>query len=153
MARRLLMALLLGVGGCGGPSVSPTVVSTPSARESAVALPSATPIPRPLSRRQQALLRGARSRLGDVYSAAYFTGGYPPAGQSACVDVLVYACREVGVDLRREVARDTSQTIPCGAIATSITAGPPTSSCGSAGIGRGFPWIRTFSPAMWFFGI
>lgn len=53
-------------------------------------------------------IAAARRHLGDRYSAAYFQGGYPPKGQSACVDVVVSACRARGVDLREAVQRDAN---------------------------------------------
>ena len=48
----------------------------------------------------------ARKHLGDQYSAAYVSGGYPPAGQSACVDVLVTAWKAERIDLRQALQKD-----------------------------------------------
>lgn len=52
------------------------------------------------------LVDGARTRLGDVYSADYVAGGWAPKGKSACVDVLLSACRARGLDLRTLVQED-----------------------------------------------
>lgn len=52
------------------------------------------------------MVQAARKHLGDVYTADYFSGGYPPKGKSACVDVLVTACRARGLDLRQLVQED-----------------------------------------------
>lgn len=54
------------------------------------------------------MIAAARRHVGDRYSAAYFAGGYPPRGQSACVDVVVSACRAVGVDLRTSIQADAA---------------------------------------------
>lgn len=54
------------------------------------------------------MVQAARRHLGDAYSADYFSGGYPPQGKSACVDVLVTACRVKGLDLRQLVQQDAS---------------------------------------------
>lgn len=51
-------------------------------------------------------IAAARQHLGDQYSPAYFAGGYPPPGQSACVDLCVTAMRAQGKDLRQAVAAD-----------------------------------------------
>ena len=65
------------------------------------------PLPlKPKSNIQIALLRGARSRLGDRYDDSYVVGGFPPKGRSACVDVLVSACLEVGVNLQDSIAQE-----------------------------------------------
>lgn len=55
------------------------------------------------------MLTAARGHLGDRYSAEYFSGGRPPRGQSACVDVVVSACRATGLDLQSEIQRDSTQ--------------------------------------------
>ena len=55
-----------------------------------------------------ASISAARGHLGDRYNAAYFSGGTPPQGQSACVDIVVSACRARGLDLRRLVQEDAS---------------------------------------------
>ena len=52
------------------------------------------------------MIAAARRHLGDRYSAAYFSGGTPPKGQSACVDIVVSACRARGFDLRSLVPLD-----------------------------------------------
>lgn len=52
------------------------------------------------------MIAAARRHLGDRYSAAYFSGGTPPKGQSACVDIVVSACRARGFDLRSLVQQD-----------------------------------------------
>jgi len=52
------------------------------------------------------MVNAARKHLGDRYTAAYFSGGYPPPGQSACVDVVVSACRSAGLDLRALIQQD-----------------------------------------------
>lgn len=52
------------------------------------------------------MVEAARQHLGDTYTAEYFSGGYPPKGKSACVDVLVTACRARGLNLRKLVQED-----------------------------------------------
>ena len=52
------------------------------------------------------MVRAARQHLGDVYTADYFSGGFPPKGKSACVDVLVTACRARGLNLRQLIQDD-----------------------------------------------
>ncbi len=59
-----------------------------------------------LPEKQRNLLDGARSRLGDIYDASYYSEGEPPKGKSACVDVVYYAFLKIGVNLRDEVDRD-----------------------------------------------
>lgn len=59
-----------------------------------------------LSKRQQALLSGARSCLGDVYDAGYYAGGPPPQGRGACPEVVYYAYLKVGQDLQSLVDKD-----------------------------------------------
>lgn len=57
-----------------------------------------------LTSRQQALLRGARSCIGDVYDADWYKGGPPPhPGRSCCADVAYWALKEAGIDLREKV--------------------------------------------------
>lgn len=56
-----------------------------------------------LTARQKLLLEGARSRLGDIYDSGYYSSGYPPAGKSACVDILVFACQKADIDLKKSV--------------------------------------------------
>lgn len=55
---------------------------------------------------QQALVEGARTRIGDRYDSGYYAEGHPPKGKSACVDVLYYACQRVSLDLQSEVDKD-----------------------------------------------
>lgn len=62
-----------------------------------------------LSRNQKLILEGARSRLGDRYDSGYYSYGYPPQGRSACVDVLYFAFKKIGIDLQVEVNRDMRQ--------------------------------------------
>lgn len=52
------------------------------------------------------MVQAARRHLGDSYCPDYFSGGYPPKGKSACVDVLVTACRVKGLDLRQLIQAD-----------------------------------------------
>jgi len=59
-----------------------------------------------LTKKQKLLLEGARSRLNDEYDASYYSGGHPPDGKSACVDVLYYAYKKIGVDLQKKVNGD-----------------------------------------------
>ena len=54
------------------------------------------------------MLAAARGHLGDRYSADYFAGGRPPRGKSACVDIVVSACRAARIDLQAEVQRDAA---------------------------------------------
>ncbi len=62
------------------------------------AAPRATP-------QQRAMVRSARTCLGDVYDSRRFEGGPPPRGRGACTDVVWRACLPV-VDLQAAVARD-----------------------------------------------
>lgn len=55
------------------------------------------------------MIAAARGHLGDRYSAEYFSGGRPPRGKSACVDVVVSACRAAGLDMRQEIQRDATR--------------------------------------------
>lgn len=57
---------------------------------------------------RDALVAGARTRLGDQYDSGYYAAGHPPQGKSACVDVLYYACQRVSLDLQEQVDRDLS---------------------------------------------
>jgi uncharacterized protein YijF (DUF1287 family) len=59
-----------------------------------------------LTKHQQALLDGARSRLGDVYDDSWYAEGYPPAGRSACVDIVYFAYKNINIDLQTEVNSD-----------------------------------------------
>lgn len=59
-----------------------------------------------MDRKQESLLSGARARLGDEYDSDYYSGGYPPDGKSACVDIVNYAYLKMGVDLREKVNGD-----------------------------------------------
>jgi len=59
-----------------------------------------------LTKKQNALLEGARSRLGDIYDASYYAKGHPPDGKSACVDVVYYAYKKIGIDLQEKVDAD-----------------------------------------------
>lgn len=52
------------------------------------------------------MIAAARRHLGDLYSADYYSGGVPPRGKSACVDVIVSACRARGLDLRSLIQQD-----------------------------------------------
>ena len=72
-----------------------------------VAFQSTSPARPPvLSKKQRALLKGARSRLGDKYDSGYYSKGYPPEGKSACVDVIYFAYKRIGINLRKEVNDD-----------------------------------------------
>lgn len=62
--------------------------------------------PQVISKRENALLSGARSCLGNIYDARYYSGGTPPKGRGACTDVLYYALLQTGVNLRDEVDKD-----------------------------------------------
>lgn len=53
-------------------------------------------------------LKAASKHVGDHYDAAYVAGGRPPRGRSACVDVLVSACRAQGRDLQELIQQDAS---------------------------------------------
>lgn len=59
---------------------------------------------------QQALLSGARSCLGDVYDAGYYSGGPPPKGRGACPEVVYYAYKKIGIDLQNAVDKDIRKT-------------------------------------------
>ena len=59
-----------------------------------------------LPKKQKLLLDGARSRLGDIYDASYYSEGEPPEGKSACVDVVYYAYKKIDVDLQKKVNAD-----------------------------------------------
>ncbi|MCD4786181.1 MAG: DUF1287 domain-containing protein [Candidatus Eremiobacteraeota bacterium] len=59
-----------------------------------------------LTNKQKLLLEGARLRLGDEYDASYYSEGHPPDGKSACVDVVYYAYKKIGVNLQKKVNAD-----------------------------------------------
>lgn len=59
-----------------------------------------------LSKRQQLLLQGARSTLGDVYDAGYYGGGPPPQGRGACPEVVYYAYLKAGQNLQDLLDQD-----------------------------------------------
>lgn len=40
------------------------------------------------------------------YDAGYYAGGYPPEGRGACTDVIAWAFREAGYDLKKMVDED-----------------------------------------------
>ena len=93
------------------PTVTPTTLSqngtlsTPSIVKSSPTPPAPTP-PVQLSDTQTALLRGARSTLGNVYDDAYYGGGPPPEGRGACTDVIYSAYLAAGTDLQDAIERD-----------------------------------------------
>ncbi|MHC9539743.1 MAG: DUF1287 domain-containing protein [Vulcanimicrobiota bacterium] len=62
--------------------------------------------PETLSEKQKALLKGARSTLGDRYDSGYYKGGPPPKGRGACTDVLYYALLEAGLNLQNALDDD-----------------------------------------------
>ncbi|MCE1245542.1 MAG: DUF1287 domain-containing protein [Firmicutes bacterium] len=62
-----------------------------------------------LSARQQKLIEGARSRIGDVYDDSWYADGFPPAGRSACVDIVYFAYKNNNFDLQTKVNEDIKQ--------------------------------------------
>ena len=56
------------------------------------------------------IIAAARTRLGDQYSAEYFSSGRPPKGRSACVDVLIEACRVAGFDPQKDIQMTAATT-------------------------------------------
>ena len=54
------------------------------------------------------LVAGARSeaRRRTIYDASYYAGGYPPAGRGVCTDVIWWAFKRAGLDLKLLVDAD-----------------------------------------------
>lgn len=86
------------------PSVSPER-NMPALTASPVVTLKSTPLPKHSSE-QEALLRGARSTLGDTYDDGYYAGGVPPDGRGACTDVIYQAYLAAGINLQEEIEKD-----------------------------------------------
>jgi len=59
------------------------------------------------------ILLGARAEVsrGPVYKSAYYKGGYPPADEGVCTDVIWRAFKDAGYDLKTMVDQDIASNV------------------------------------------